>query len=80
MRVAMYYSNKRNDTPPFFARPTSTSRDNLLPPVFARSRDSSLTLRNRLRNLVEDGCDVCTAVVAGFIPALWSAERQMTCA
>jgi len=102
MRVAMYYSNKRNDTPPFFARPASTGRNNLLPPVYARSRDSSLTLRNRLRNssllslrgagiprlclgtgsaiLVEGGGDMCLDVVAGFIPALWSAKRKLPCA
>jgi len=102
MRVAMYYSNKCNDTPPFFAGPASNSRDNLLPPVYARSRDSSLTLRNRLRNssllsmrgaeiprlrfgtsstiLVEGGGDLCLDVVAGFIPALWSAKRKLPCA
>ena len=50
MRVAMYYSNKLNDTHLVSARPTSTSRNNLLAPVFARSRDFSLELRNRLRN------------------------------
>jgi hypothetical protein len=28
---------------------------------------------------VEGGCDVCIDVVAGFIPALWSAERELSC-
>ena len=28
---------------------------------------------------VEGGCDVCIDVVAGFIPALWSAERKLSC-
>jgi len=27
-----------------------------------------------------DGCDVCIDVAAGFIPALFSAERKLTCA
>jgi len=29
---------------------------------------------------VEGGGDMCIDVVAGFIPALWSAERKLPCA
>jgi len=29
---------------------------------------------------VEGGGDMCIDVMAGFIPALWSAERKLPCA